>query len=642
MHIALFLRIFTHHKYISKMHRLLTLIPLLLLCITQLHAQVTWSEPKIEPSKGGEYTLSITARVEEGWHIYGTDNYDGAPRSTSLMLSLPSGVEIVGGVKTSTDATKYYDELFEKEIGYFKGEVTLSQRFKVTSTATQPIRATVEWMACGDGMCMPPAEESFEVVTPSPETGSNIWRLILEAVLWGFAALLTPCVFPMVPMTISYFIKGGAGRWTAALYGLFIVALYTIPIGAIILTTYILGGDAVMADIFNFLATHWLPNLIFFVVFMTFAASFLGAFDITLPSSWVNRSDSHAGRGSIVGIFFLSLTLVLVSFSCTGPIVGSVLISSTRGEFWMPILTIFAFSSAFALPFVVFAMFPTLLKTLPSSGGWLGSVKVVLGFLEIALGLKFLSVADQTYHWGILPREVYLAIWIVVFTLLGLYLLRVIRLSHDGEDRRIGVGRLSLAIITLSFVVYMLPGMWGAPLPALSGYLPPMEQTQKESTTQSAEVDEGNRYYNLEQAQAAALTAQKPLLVYFTGYGCVNCRAMEQRVWSNEEVKRILSHDYIIAALYMDDKRELPKSEWLTLPNGTTLKNVGRKNSYLAMQKYGVNAQPYYIIEVREGQELLPPRGYDLNTEEYISFLKRGIEAYSAEKSPTPEKTMLF
>ena len=308
--------------------------------------------------------------------------------------------------------------------------------------------------------------------------GGTLWALIIEAILWGFAALLTPCVFPMVPMTVSFFMKSAgspaAGRLRAGMYGFFIIAFYTLPIAAIILITRILGGDAVTADIFNWLATHWLPNILFFLVFMVFAASFFGAFEITMPSWMVNKSDSKADSKGLAGIFFMALTLVLVSFSCTGPIVGSVLIKSTAGEFWTPIITMLAFSLAFALPFTLFAFFPAMLKKLPKSGGWLNSVKVVLGFIEVALGMKFLSVADQTYHWGLLDREIYLAVWIVTFSLLGLYLLGKIRFAHDSDTPYLGVGRLALAIVTFSFVVYLIPGMWGAPLKGLSGYFPPL------------------------------------------------------------------------------------------------------------------------------------------------------------------------
>ncbi|MFR9603254.1 MAG: thioredoxin family protein [Rikenellaceae bacterium] len=628
------------------MNRIIFSLLSLLLSVPSLFAQVQWSEPKIEPSGDQTFTVSTTVTIDEGWHIYGTDMDKNGPTPTSVKFDLPAGVELVGGVVSSQEPTSYYDDIFEMKISYFEGVVIFAQEIKVVGPTTEKIVISAEWMVCNDGSCMPPTEQQFEVVIPLGSTSTaSVWWGIVEAILWGFAALLTPCVFPMVPMTISYFMKGDkGGQWKASLYGLFIVALYTLPIGAIVLITYVLGGDAVMADIFNWLATHWLPNIIFFVLFMLFAASFFGAFDLTLPSGWVNRSDSRAEKGSVVGIFFLALTLVLVSFSCTGPIVGSVLISSTQGEFWMPIATIFAFSCAFALPFAIFAMFPTMLKTMPKSGGWLSSVKVVLGFLEIALGLKFLSVADQTYHWGLLDREVYLAIWIVVFGLLGLYLLGKIRFAHDTEVKTIGVGRLFASIAVFSFVVYMVPGMWGAPLRALSGYLPPIEtqdfvmsqssyappqptpsQQVKYSDIMSKSFPNGlSGFYDLEQARDYAREVNKPLLIDFTGHGCVNCRAMEQNVWSNAEVNRLLREDYVVVALYMDDKHELPESEWVTTSSGRVLKSIGRVNSYIAMERYGVNAQPYYIIEGLEGEQLAPPRGYDLDVEAYIEFLELG------------------
>jgi len=484
----------------------------------------------------------------------------------------------------------------------------------------------------------------------------SLWALIIEAILWGFAALLTPCVFPMVPMTVSYFLKGeggpALGRLRATLYGLFIVALYTLPIAAIILITRVVGGDAVTADIFNWLATHWLPNILFFIVFMVFAASFFGAFEITMPSWIVNKSDEKADTKGLTGIFFLALTLVLVSFSCTGPIVGSVLIKSTSGEFWAPIITMLAFSVAFALPFTLFALFPSVLKKLPKSGGWLNSVKVVIGFIEVALGFKFLSVADQTYHWGLLDREIYLAIWIAVFTLMGLYLLGKIKFAHDSDLPYVGVGRLTLAIVVFSFVVYMLPGMWGAPLKGLSGYLPPLT-TQDFVLTPgaAAAVPAGEHssvgkpkysdflhlphglegFFDLKEAEAYAAKVGKPIFIDFTGHGCVNCREMEARVWSDPRVLRILRDDYVICALYADDKKELPESEWVTTDTGKVLKSLGKINSHYALETYGVNAQPYYVLQGRDGRPLVPPRGYDLDVDNFIAFLQSGLEAYRAQ-----------
>lgn len=472
-------------------------------------------------------------------------------------------------------------------------------------------------------------------------SGSSLWGLILEAILWGFAMLLTPCVFPMVPMTISFFLKGSgsatAGRFKAMMYGLFIVLLYTVPISAIIGITWLVGGSGVTADIFNWLSTHWLPNIIFFLVFMAFAASFFGAFEITLPSKWTNDADRKSERKGLGGVFFLALTLVLVSFSCTGPIVGTVLIKSTQGEFWAPMVTMLAFSVAFALPFTIFALFPSLLKKLPKSGGWLNSVKVVLGFIEIALGLKFLSVADQTYHWGLLDREVYLSIWIVVFTLLGLYLLGKLRFKYDSPTEHLSVGRLALAIAVFSFVVYMIPGMFGAPLKALSGYLPPMETQDfvisRESAAAAvpAEVQDADgmitiahglkAYDNIDDAVAAARRSGKRIFVDITGHGCVNCREMEARVWSDPEVLRMLREDFVILALYVDDKTKIPESEQILNDNGKPLKDVGRLNSYIALTRFKVNSQPNYFVLDSDGNILKGPRAYDLDIQGYINFL---------------------
>ena len=486
--------------------------------------------------------------------------------------------------------------------------------------------------------------------------------------------LLTPCVFPMVPMTVSFFIKGEGkgGRFKALMYGAFIVLLYTVPICIIIGLTWILGGSAVTADIFNWLATHWLPNIIFFVVFMIFAASFFGAFEIVMPSKLVNSSDKKSDRAGLAGVFFMALTLVLVSFSCTGPIVGTVLIKSTAGEFWAPMVTMLAFSIAFALPFTLLAFFPSLLKSLPKSGGWLNSVKVTLGFIEVALGLKFLSVADLTYHWGILDREVYLAIWIVCFTLLGFYLLGKIRFKYDDKLEHIGLTRLALAIAVFSFVVYMIPGMFGAPLKALSGYLPPLETQDfvigaagaKAPSAVSLSLDpttftplgesgapenslisgvdsrvaaasgalapavalpHGLRGYgSIEEGLAAAKQSGRRVFVDISGHGCVNCREMEARVWSDPQVLQKLANDFEIVALYTDDKLKLPKEQWVTTTEGKTLKDVGRVNSYIARTRFGVNAQPNYIILDASGAILAGPRGYNLSIEDYLLFLDSG------------------
>ena len=505
------------------------------------------------------------------------------------------------------------------------------------------------------------AVEQSAGTTGADNGTKSLWRLIIEAILWGFAALLTPCVFPMVPMTVSFFLKQNESRFKArikaGIYGLSIVALYTVPIAVIILITKWVGGGTVTADIFNWIATHWLPNVLFFLIFIVFAISFFGAFEITLPSRLVNRSDRQSDRGGVIGIFFMALTLVLVSFSCTGPIVGAVLIQSTTGAVWTPVLTMLAFSVAFALPFTLLALFPSMLDRLPRSGGWLNSVKVVLGFIELALALKFLSVADQTYHWGILDREVYLAFWIVIFTLLGFYLLGKLRFPHDSEVKHVGVTRLLLAIVTFSFVVYMLPGMWGAPLRGLSGYLPPLETQDFRPAETEHTVDSGARvdtgfprevkygdllklphglqgFFDLDEAMDYAKKVNKPLFVDYTGHGCVNCREMEARVWSDPQVLDLLRNDFVVVALYSDDKKQLPESDWITTEHGKVLKGMGKINAYRMHKLFGVNAQPYYMILGADGEQLVPGRGYDLNVDRFVAFLQEGIQAYREAKRP--------
>lgn len=699
------------------------LLPLLALTlgVTTLHAQEVGWTGSVEPLGGAEYELRFEAAIPSGFHMYDMGPYEGGPNPTVITLSPEAGVELVGSVEQRTKPHRYFDQMFGMEIGTFSGKALFTQRVRLTA-AQAKVRAAIEWMICDDKSCMPPSDTELTLVvgaadaqgaaaeaTTAPAGGESVatpaaatervsdtaatsgsvaaaetsttagtaaeaapakdaagsgslWSLIIEAILWGFAALLTPCVFPMVPMTVSFFMKSSGkpalGRFRAGMYGFFIVALYTLPIASIIVITRLVGGDAVTADIFNWLATHWLPNLIFFAVFMLFAASFFGAFEITMPSWMVNKSDSKADSKGLAGIFFMALTLVLVSFSCTGPIVGSVLIKSTAGEFWSPIVTMLAFSLAFALPFTLFAFFPSMLKKLPKSGGWLNSVKVVLGFVEVALGFKFLSVADQTYHWGLLDREVYLAIWIVVFAMLGFYLLGKLRFAHDDEVQHVGVGRLALAIAVFTFVVYLIPGMWGAPLKALSGYLPPLTtqdfvlgQTTSAGASVSATaplrtVDgkapkysdvlhlphglEG--FFDLKEAEAYAARAGKPLFIDFTGHGCVNCREMEARVWSDPRVLELLRNDYVICALYSDDKMELPESEWVTTESGKVLRSLGKINAHYALKTFGVNAQPYYVLQGRDGRMLVEPRGYDLDVEAFVDFLRRGVEAYRAEE----------
>ena len=636
-----------------------------------LAEKINWKSSVVE-KEDGVYQVLFTGRIAAGYYTYTLDDQYSATSINDLSIT---GGEFVGvpyevsEPKVEADGAKH-----------FYGSIVIAQDVKPTEEEAN-VSGVIFANICSDTTC---SAEYFDfnvkvgeksvVATPvaeaevkeTPKSGAEetegkaLWALVIEAILWGFAMLLTPCVFPMVPMTVSFFMKGSenqaAGRFKAAMYGLFIVLLYTVPISVIIMLTRWIGGDAVTADIFNWLSTHWIPNIIFFVVFMIFAASFFGAFEITMPQSLVNKSDQGSDKKGLAGVFFMALTLVLVSFSCTGPIVGTVLIESTQGKFWAPMVTMVAFSGAFALPFTILAFFPSLLKKFKKSGGsWLNSVKVVLGFIEIALGLKFLSVADQTYHWGILDREVYLAIWIAVFTLLGLYLLGKIRFEADEPVEHLSVPRLTLAIAVFSFVVYLVPGMFGAPLSGISGYLPPLTSqefvigqqapaTNSDNCTVCEKLEESSfgqkydlhlplglsGYFKLEEGLEAAKKAGKPVFVDVTGHGCVNCREMESRVWSDPRVLEMLKNDYVIVALYTDDKTKLAEEDQITdAQNGKVYKDLGRANSYIARTLWDVNAQPNYVLLSPEGEVLVPVRGYDLSVEGFINFLQSGLDTYN-------------
>ena len=605
--------------------------------LLQLNPSVVW-KAAVHHTEGDRYQLVVTGQIGKDYYVHPmSDPHVG----TELEVTATDRVSPDGKPVEEYTPSEY------KGDPVVVGTYVLKQELLLSGSGKLKVEGNVVWSACSGDYCQMPEEYSFSVPVEMPgqaghdgAQAGNLWSLILEAILWGFLMLLTPCVFPMVPMTVSFFIKQEkGGRFKALMYGIFIVLLYTVPICLIIGLTWLLGGETVTADIFNWLSTHWLPNILFFVIFMLFAASFFGAFEITLPSSWTTQADAKSDKGGLLGVFFLALTLVLVSFSCTGPIVGTVLIKSTQGEFWTPMVTMLAFSIAFSLPFALLAFFPSVLKKLPKSGGWLNSVKVVLGFVEVALGLKFLSTADQTYHWHLLDREVYLAIWIVCFALLGLYLLGKIRFKHDSPLEYIGVGRLALVIADFAFVIYLLPGMWGAPLKALSGYLPPL-QTQdfvlgegtastpvilseaKNLTGSEVSLPHGlTGYSKLEDGLAVAKEQGKKVFVDITGHGCVNCREMEARVWSDPRVLQKLQQDYVIVSLYVDDKTKLPESEWITTDKGKVLKDVGRVNSHLVLERFGVNSQPNYFLLDGDGTILRGPRGYNLDTDAFVDFL---------------------
>ena len=623
---------------------------------------------EVENLGEGYYNINVTAQIPQHLHIYAMGELGGYNPTTIEFAS--EGIVLEGETVPAREPHKYFDDIFMVDMGDYAGEITFTQKVAATEKKAE-VAIAINWQECSDENCFmgeaelnvklgkeviaeavaakaKKAEKAEAAPAETSGNGGNFWGTIIEAIIWGFAALLTPCVFPMVPMTVSFFMKGSENKakakFRAIMYGVFIVALYTLPIAALILITRILGGDAVTADIFNWLATHWLPNIVFFIVFMIFAASFFGAFEIVLPSKLVNKSDENVDKKKgLGGVFFLALTLVLVSFSCTGPIVGSVLIKATQGEVLTPIFAMMAFSLAFSVPFVLCALLPGLLNKMPKSGGWLNSVKVVLGFVEVALGLKFLSTADQVYHWGLLDREIYLAIWIVCFTLLGFYLLGKLKFKHDSEVKYVSTFRLFAAIGVFAFVIYMIPGMWGAPLSGLSGYLPPLQSQEfvigsGSATTSAAASEESDLgavkygdflelplglegFFDLEEAKAYAAKVGKPIFLDFTGHGCVNCREMEARVWSDPSVKSKLENDFVLCALYVDDKTKVDEKDWVTASNGKVLKTLGKINSNFALEQFGANAQPHYVILDAEGNQLGDARGYDLDVAKFVEWM---------------------
>ncbi len=660
---------------------------LLMLMVSTLTATAQMPEPiewsaSVQNVDSNRYVITFKATIEEPYHIYDMGPYEDGPVVTKFTFTKPEGVEFIGEVKEVNPPKREFDDSFGIEVGQYEREATFTQEFK-TSDPKAKIKVKIEWQACGNGSCLPPAEfdmsltaegnsqveteSESEQAAEEPQTTpeiksastktSSLWGNILAAIVWAFAALATPCVFPMIPMTVSFFLKNNKskaqGKVNALFFWLFIVVLYTLPIAVIVASTQIFGGDAATSAIFNWLATHWLPNLIFFLVFMIFAASFFGAFELVLPSSWVNKSDANSDKAGLKGVFFMALTLVLVSFSCTGPIVGSVITEACTGAgvWWEPIIVMFAFSSMFAIPFAIFAFSPSLLKEMPKSGGWLNVVKVVLGFIELALGLKFLSAADQAYHWGILDREIYLAIWIVIFILLGMYLLGKLKFAHDSDVKHITVTRLLLAIASFTFALYMLPGMWGAPLKAISGYLPPMQTQDFVLGTGSVSISENTQksskysdflkfppefqfkeyYFTIDEAIARSKEIGKPIFVDFTGHSCPNCREMEQKIWSDPRVKQLLTDEFIVVALYGDDKTKVAESDWITTDKGKVVKELGKINQLYMLNRFGQNGMPLYFIINEDNTLMTDIHSHDLNVDNYLKFMTEGLNNYKKQ-----------
>lgn len=675
-------------------------------CQVESHTNWSFDVSKKKVKAGEEVDLIFKVTIDDKWYLYSNDFDENlGPTLTSFTFKKGPGYELIGKTRP-INAKEKYDDVFEGNIRYFYTKAEFRQKVKILSATT--ITGTYEGQTCTDvnGRCIqiegdfvfgpfvldgeeeaksateksttPVAEPKVDAnvvdtstaqvsdtasltKTPNSVEGGNssnsekppllepaevpgsLWGFFLAAFLSGLVALLTPCVFPMIPMTVSFFTRQSQSRAQAVgkalLYGLSIIVLYVL-IGTIVSR---LNGP----EFANFVSTHWIPNVFFFLIFLFFGFSFLGMFEIVLPASLVNMADRESDKGGLYGIFFMAFTIVLVSFSCTGPIVGSILVQSAGGEVLKPIVGMFGFSLAFALPFGLFAVFPQWLSSLPRSGGWLNSVKVVLGFVELAFALKFLSIADQAYHWRLLDREVYLAFWIVIFSLIGFYLLGKIILAHDTKPDHITVPRLMLAIISFAFVVYMIPGMWGAPLRFLSGYLPPETSLDFNLANTPMAANRTNQpstlcdwpiysdklhlphqlegYFDLKQALACAKQKNKPVFIDFTGHGCVNCREMEANVWSHPEVLKRLQNDFIVVALYVDDKTELPKDQWYVSEyDGREKKTIGKQNADLQVRQFKANAQPLYILLSPDGELLSKPRAYDLNVNAFVQFLDDG------------------
>ena len=651
---------------------------------------------ELKTLQAGEAEVVFTGTIDKGWHVYSTDLGDGGPISATFNVESISGAELVGKLKPVGKEVAAFDKLFEMKVRYFENTAQFVQKLKLTG-GEYKVEGFLEYGACNDENCLPPTQVPFKfsgkaegtaVNGPAADkaadagnvelekssdtaqtadmaviggaesnTGINVagdgttdlWKPVIdelqalgetvsqEDMSWiyifitgfvgGLLALFTPCVWPIIPMTVSFFLKrskdkkkGIRDAWT---YGASIVVIY---VGLGLLVTGIFGANAL-----NSLSTNAVFNIFFFLMLVVFAASFFGAFEITLPSKWSNAVDSKAEKtGGLLSIFLMAFTLSLVSFSCTGPIIGFLLVQvSTTGNMIAPAIGMLGFAIALALPFTLFALFPSWLKSMPKSGGWMNVIKVTLGFLELAFALKFLSVADLAYGWRILDRETFLALWIVLFALLGFYLLGKVKFPHDDDDTKVSVPRFFMALASLAFAVYMLPGLWGAPLKAVSAFAPPM-QTQ-DFNLYNNEVHAKFDDYDL--GMEYARQHGKPVMLDFTGYGCVNCRKMELAVWTNPKVSDIINNDYVLITLYVDNKTPLP-SPVKIVENGTerTLRTVGDKWSYLQRVKFGANAQPFYVLIDNEGKPLNKSYSYDEDIPKYIEFLQTGLENYKKEK----------
>ena len=627
----------------------------ILICSTtfaQIFEPVKWT---FELKNASETTgqIIVKATIDEGWHVYGLNIPKDGPRATSIIFNKLENAQKVGELIATSKLEKQFDVNFNMELNWYSENAVFIQKIKYSDASKVKINGVVEFMACNDKNCLAPTKKQFSLAfrtdtfksqkviekiesikktdywTPvitelnsfggaNNNVNTSLWLIFLAGMVGGLLALFTPCVWPIIPMTVSFFLKRTEnkkrGQRDAILYGLAIIFIY-VTLG--ILITLLFGASAL-----NSLSTNAFFNLIFFALLITFAISFFGAFEITLPSSWSTKLDAKAdSTAGFVSILFMAFTLVLVSFSCTGPIIGTLLVQvSSTGSILAPAIGMLGFAVALSIPFTLFALFPSWLKSLPKSGGWLNTVKVVLAFLELALSLKFLSVADLAYGWRILDREVFLTIWIVIFALLGLYLLGKLRFSHDSEYKSSSVLGLFLAILSFAFSMYMIPGLWGAPLKAISAFTPPL-YTQ-DFSLYGDEVQAAFTDYDLGMAYAAE--KKLPVILDFSGFGCVNCRKMEASVWTDPTVKRILKKDFVLISLFVDDKTSLI-NPYDVIENGhqITLETTGDKWSYLQRNKFGANAQPFYIMLNNEGKPLNKPFTFDENPAHFVNWLNK-------------------
>ncbi len=600
---------------------------------------VSWSAT-IKHLKGQTFQLKVKASIKEGWRIYGRQIKEGGPVATKLSLKDAPAYKAKGKVSNVTKPERKYDSVFGMPLAFFKKSAVFKQNLKLTA-ATDTILAEVRFMSCDDSRCLPPETQTLPVKVSddqlsaagiadkesSSAANKTLWGIFIAGFAGGLLAFLTPCVFPMVPLTVSFFTKSSRnkakGVLNAAIYGISIIAIYVL-LG--FLVTKVFGSSAL-----NQLASNIWFNLAFFVIFVLFALSFFGLFEITLPSSWVNKSDRAADRGGYLGIFFMAFTLALVSFSCTGPIIGTLLVqAAVLGSNTGPLLGMLGFSLALALPFTLFAAFPGWLNNIPKSGGWLNTIKVVLGFLELGLALKFLSNVDMAYSWGILPREIFLGIWMLIGLGMAAYLFGLIRFPHDSKDRKFSIPSAGVAILVLGFVGYLAQGLGGKPLSYLSGFPPPTFY----SLTSNQECPQGfNCFHDYEEGMAYAKKVNKPVMLDFTGWSCVNCRKMEENVWIKPRIHDLIEKKYVLISLYVDEKAKLPpKERYVSDFSGKKITTVGGKWSDFQASRFKANSQPYYVLLDHEGNKLLEPKGYTPNASAYRSFLQKGLAKFRRQE----------